>query len=60
MVCGLSIHVVQGLVEGIVEALDEALDGNRLQPRLDPAPGRCCGTVIEVAWTRLSGRSRRR
>jgi hypothetical protein len=25
------------------------VDGNTLQTRLDPAPGRCCATVSEVA-----------
>ncbi len=43
-VCGLNVH----LVEGLVEALDE-VDGNTLQTPLDPAPGRCCATVSEVA-----------
>jgi predicted ArsR family transcriptional regulator len=41
LVCGLNIH----LVEGLIEALDE----DTLQTRLDPAPGRCCATVSEVA-----------
>jgi predicted ArsR family transcriptional regulator len=41
LVCGLNVHLVEGLVE--------ALDGNTLQTRLDPAPGRCCATVSEVA-----------
>lgn len=41
LVCGLNVHLVEGLVE--------ALDGNTLQARLEPAPGRCCATVSEVA-----------
>jgi len=53
MVCGVNVRVVQGLVEALDDALDEALDetldGNTLQPRFDPAPGRCCARVSEVA-----------
>jgi predicted ArsR family transcriptional regulator len=50
MVCGMNLHLLDGLVDGLLGRTDAPAEGAPPRARLDPAPGRCC-VVLEGEWS---------
>jgi len=50
LVCGMNLHLLDGLVDGLTENTDAAAPGVPVRARLDPAPGRCC-VVLDGEWS---------
>ena len=42
LVCGMNLHLLDGMLDALVEDADATQAGPALRARLDPAPGRCC------------------
>ena len=50
LVCGMNLHLLDGLVDGVLDEQGPAKGGTSLRARLDPAPGRCC-VVLDGEWS---------
>src|SRR5262245_27298707 len=52
LVCGMNLHLLDGLVAGLAGEPGADRKGTPLRARLDPAPGRCC-VVLDGQWSEV-------
>jgi predicted ArsR family transcriptional regulator len=49
LVCGMNLHLLDGVLEALLEAAPADADRPPLRARLDPGPGRCCVVIAAEA-----------
>jgi predicted ArsR family transcriptional regulator len=49
LVCGMNLHLLDGLLETLLDAVPADADRPSLRARLDPGPGRCCVVIAADA-----------